>query len=249
IIDSFKKPDKSGKASKLVEKDFEGLKLKGRRIGDQKIVFIETERFDDFEKEVFMDVLDHENVMIFDQHNHPDHRGREIMHNSSVPAEKARKCLEEFLELLEEEELYTYSAGFSTSTEGKALTALVEEVDGQRTLLLGSDENGPCKSVLEAEKKFSNRFDEVNIFTTDTHEDLKDLASKKSIDGERIDQTVEEAVKGLSKARIGFATSRAEKINLLHRDYYGLMHSINILTRLFPLSVIILYISAIIWIL
>lgn len=249
IIEAFEEPETGGKTSELLEREFDEMVLRGRRIGDRKLVFVETDEFDDFEKEIFLDAVDPEEVLVFDQHSHPEHRNREMMHNSSVSAEKTRENLLEFLEELDQQPLHDYSAGFTVERNGKDMMALVEEVNGQRTLLIGSDENGPCQNMLEAEEDFKNSYDYVNIFTTDTHKDLKDLASKKNIEKDTIERAVKEAEKGLSNAEIGFKTSRSDTINLLHRDYYGLMHSINILTRLFPLSVIILYISAILWIL
>lgn len=249
IVDAFAEAEKQGEASELVEQEFEDMVMRGRRLGDKKIIFIETDEYDDFEKEIFLDIIDPEEVLIFDQHSHPEHRNREMMHNSSISAEKTRKNLEEFIGKLEEQPLKAYSAGYGVERNGKDVMALVEEVGDQKTLLIGSDENGPCETVLKAEKNYEDRFDHVNIFTTDTHKDLKDLASKRNVEEDRLSSAVEKADKTLSNASIGFETSRSEPVNLLHRDYYGLMHSINILTRLFPLSVIILYISAMLWIL
>lgn len=249
IIEAFEEPETGGKVSKLMEKEFDEMVLRGRRIGDRKLVFVETDEFDDFEKEIFLDAVDPEEVLVFDQHSHPEHRNREMMHNSSVSAEKTRENLEEFLEELDNQPLHDYRAGFAVERNGKDMMALVEEVDGQKTLLIGSDENGPCQNMLEAEESFQDSYEHVNIFTTDTHKDLKDLANKKNVEKDTIERAVKEAEEGLSNAEIGFENSRSDTINLLHRDYYGLMHSINILTRLFPLSVIILYISAILWIL
>jgi glutaredoxin-related protein len=113
-----------------------------------------------------------------------------MMHNSSVSAERTRENLKEFLDILDEQELYEYKAGYAVERNGKDCMALVEEVDGQKTLLLGSDENGPCRNMLEAQKNYLKEFDEVNIFTTDTHKDLKDLASKKEIEMSRIESAV-----------------------------------------------------------
>lgn len=249
IIDAFEDPETGSKASELIEQEFDEMVLRGRKTEDGKIVYVETEEFDDFEKEIFLDAIDTKDVLIFDQHSHPEHRNREMMHNSSVSAEKTRENLQKFLETLDEEALYNYRSGFAVERNGKDMMALVEEVNGQKTLLIGSDENGPCKNIMEAENEYEKSYDRVNIFTTDTHKDLKDLASKKNIGQETIKRAVEKAEECLSPAEIGFSTRRSKSINLLHRDYYGLMHSINILTRLFPLSVIILYISAILWIL
>jgi predicted neutral ceramidase superfamily lipid hydrolase len=131
--------------------------------------------------------------------------------------------------------------------DGKPITAVVEKVDGQKTLLLGSDENGPCETVNAKADEVSDRFEEVKVFTTDTHEDIKDLANTEEIDEDRLSSVIQEASETLSPASAGLTSSRCRDINLLNRDYYSITHSINIITRLFPLSIIILYVSLMVW--
>jgi putative membrane protein len=249
INDAMKEAEKTGKASKLLKKEYEHLTLRGRKIGEKKIVFVETDKYDDYEKAIFSDAVEEENVLIIDQHNHREHEDLEVMHATSVAAEETRESLKDFLAELENVDTHDYSAGYAADPDEKAVMALVEEVDGERTLTVGSDENGPCENLLDMQEEYSEEFDEVNVFTTDTHKDLKDLARKEEIPKEKLREVIEDALENLGPAKIGFSISRTEEINLLHRDYYSITHSANIISRLFLLSIIIFYISLMIWLL
>jgi putative membrane protein len=249
INDAMEEAEKAGESSKLIRKEYNHLTLRGRKIGEKKIIFVETDEYDDYEKAIFSDAVDEEKVLIIDQHNHRDHEELEVMHATSVAAEKTRRSLKDFLEELENAERHEYQAGYAAEADEKAVMALVEEVNGERTLLVGSDENGPCENLLDMKDEYSGEFDGVNVFTTDTHKDLKDLARKKEIPKNKLREVIEDALENLGPAEIGFSVSRTEEINLLHRDYYSITHSANIISRLFLLSVIIFYISLMIWLL
>lgn len=247
IYEAFEEPDTEKKASRMISRSYGGITLSGRRYGDSKVIYLETEKFDDFEKCVFSDAVDSSDTLIVDLHNHAEHEDRGLMHSGSKAAERARAAVKSFERDLENLSLHEYEAGFSVDMDGKPITAVVEKVDGQKTLLLGSDENGPCETVNAKADEVSDRFEEVKVFTTDTHEDIKDLANTEEIDEDRLFSVIQEASETLSQASAGLTSSRCRDINLLNRDYYSITHSINIITRLFPLSIIILYVSLMVW--
>ncbi|MFB6147813.1 MAG: DUF2070 domain-containing protein, partial [Candidatus Nanohaloarchaea archaeon] len=90
-------------------------------------------------------------------------------------------------------------------------------------------------------------FDEVLLFTTDTHQSIHDLSSDRQVDPGRVTEAVNHASNTVSDASIGFTSRRAESMDLLQEDYHSLVLSINILVRLIPLTLILLYLGLVIW--
>ncbi len=249
IIDALTEPELGGKASRMVRKQYDGIEFYGRRIGDQKLVFMETDRYDDFEKWIFRDIIDLEEVLLVDRHSHTEHQDRDTLFYGTVDAERFRGHLLEFLRELEELELHEYRAGYASKTNDKSAFTLVEEVEGQRTLILAADENGPSKNVLSLQEEMEDYFDEVLVVTTDTHRSIHELALEKDIPREELLGLIERAEEKVSGADIGFTNALTEEIKLLQKDYYSLMYSLNIIVRLFVLALVGLYIALIIWVL
>ncbi len=248
IIDALAEPELGGKASKLISRQYEGIEFHGRKIGEQKIVFMETDRYDDFEKWIFRDIIDLDNVLLVDRHSHTKHKDRDTLFYGTVDAERFREHLLEFLRELEELEMHDYYAGYSSKTNDKSAFTLVEEVGGQRTLILAVDENGPSQNVLSLKEEMQGYFDETLVVTTDTHRSIHELALEKEIPREELLELVEKAEENVSAATIGVTNSLAEEIKILQKDYYSLMYSLNIIVRLFVLALVVLYLGLIIWV-
>lgn len=250
IVEAMKEPEKTAKASKMVKKEFGNAKFYGRAFGDQKIVFIDVNGFDDYEMAVFKEIIDLENTTIVDLHNHnPDEGERAIMYYDTSMAEKMRQRMEEFVEALEELEQHEYRAGFELEMGDPNILALVEEVEEQKTLLYGIEGNGSSQNLRDLREEFREDYDEVLLFSTDTHSSIHEMATKEQIDKPRVRKTVELAASRISKASIGLAHGEAEKMKLLRQDYASLIFSINILVRLIPLTLALFYIILVVWVL
>jgi len=115
IIDALEEPEKFSEASRLMKKRYGEVNFYGRKIDGKKIVFMDNnhEEFDDYEMSVFREIIDPDEVLMVDLHNHERNKGdrQEIWYNTEE-AEMLRGYLKDFLKQLEAEETYPYSAGF-----------------------------------------------------------------------------------------------------------------------------------------
>ncbi len=251
LIDALARPEKQGKASRLLKRDYDGLRFYGRKLENGQIVFMETRDFgdyDDFEMSIFREVIDPRETVLVDLHNaHEEGSRREVWYNTDT-AEFMREKLAEFLEELGQQKLQDYRAGSSSRIDDTPVFALVEEVDGQKTLLFGIEGNNVSEKLLELEEHFSEDFDEVMLFTTDTHRSIHELSSDQQADPEHIIETIETASSNVKSSSIGFESRLSDPVKLLQEDYHSLIFSINILVRLIPLSLAIFYLALIIWI-
>lgn len=252
ILDAMKEPETHSKASKLLKKDYGMVKFYGRRINGKKTVFMEISEendYDDYELSVFREVIDPAETVLIDLHNHERElqgERKEVWYNTEA-AETLRKHLLDFIDELEKQETYSYSAGFEVDPEDTKIFSMVEEVDGQKTLMFGIEGNEAGEEIQQLKKEYSNSFDEVVTFTTDTHRSIHDLSRTKQVDTERVRNVIEKSINTVSAANIGFTTNKSEKMKLLQEDYSSLIFSINILVRLAPLTLILLYLALILW--
>ncbi|MFB6204015.1 MAG: DUF2070 family protein [Candidatus Nanohaloarchaea archaeon] len=247
IIDALGEPEKSSRASKLVKKEYEDVNFYGRRFDGKKMVFMENLTYhDDYEMPIFREVVDHEDVILADLHNHLDEGRRETLNYNTERAEELRSFYQDFLEHLEEQPLEEYSAGTATGLDGHPVFALNEEVGSQSTMIFGVEGNGVTRELMELEEELSEEFDEVLFFSTDTHASVHQLARETAPGKEDVREVVLDAVEELSPARIGMVSRRSETVKLLQEDYLSLIFSINILIRLAPITLILLYAALII---
>ena len=250
IVEAMKQPETTRKASKLVKKEYDNATFYGRTFGDQKMVFIEVEGFDDYEMGVFKDIIDLEKTTIVDLHNHnPDEGERAIMYYGTSMAEKMRERMKDFIEGLEELEQHTYNVGIELNIGDPSVLSLIEEVGDQRTLMYGIEGNGSSQNLRDLRKEFEPDFDEVLLFSTDTHSSIHEMATKEQVDKPRIRKIVEKAGSNVSEASIGLSHGEADRMKLLRQDYASLIFSINILVRLIPLTLALFYILMVVWIL
>lgn len=249
VLDAISSPETTGKASKMIEEKYELGKIYGRSFGDQKIVYIDIEGYDDYESAIFEDVIDKERTTVIDLHNQPKGSRGEEMRYGTVDAEQMRSNLVNFLEKLDELEQHDYRAGFSIEMGSKPIFALVEYVDGQKTVLFGIEGNDASRELLGLEEEFQESFDKALLFTTDTHASIHDLASKKQVEEDVVREVVEEALENISDAEIGLSSQKSEEMKFLKDDYYGLIYTINILVRLIPIALLMMYIALVIWLL
>lgn len=250
IVDAMEKPETGTKASKMVKKEYENAIFYGRSFGDQNIVFIEIDGFDDYEIGVFKDVIDLEKTTIVDLHNDDFDEGeRGIMYYETSMADKMRERMREFIKAVEGLEQHKYTAGFEVEIGDPSVMALIEEIDNQRTLMYGIEGNGSSQNLRDLEKEFERDFDEVLLFSTDTHSSIHEMATKEQIKKSRIRKIVQKASSKVSEASIGLSHGEADRMKLLRQDYASLIFSINILIRLIPLTLALFYLLMVVWIL
>lgn len=247
ILEAVEEPEKIGEASRLISKDYGDITCHGRKVNGKKIVFMDDSDYDDYELSIFREVIDPEKVLLVDLHNHDiDEKRKEAWYNTET-SRKLRRSLEDFLEDLEDLEKHPYKAGFDVDLEDTPVMALVEKTGEQETLLFGVEGNQTSKELRDLRKEFEEEFDKVLLFTTDTHRSIHDLSSRRQAEPSRVIDTIESADQKVSPASIGLTSTKAESMKLLQEDYSGLIFSINILVRLVPLSLVVLYIMLIIW--
>lgn len=249
VLKAISEPEKSSKSSKLVKKEYENSKFYGRRFGDQKIVFMDVENFDDYDSSVFQEIIDKNEVILIDLHNQPEgiHLGE--MRYGTEAADQARRNLLDFIEELENAPLSNYRSGFAVNFGTKPVMALVEEIEGQKTLIFGIEGNDASETLLELKDRFQEKFDEAILFTTDTHSSIHQMAGNMDVNKSEVVSAVESAENDISSAEIGFSSSKAEEMKFLKDDYFGLIYTINILARLLPIALVALYILLVIWLL
>jgi putative membrane protein len=248
VVEALDEPEKSSKASKLISKGYGNVKFYGRRIGGQKIVFMDCKDFDDYEIAIFNSIMDTDEVLLVDLHNHDFFNGPEAeMEYGTRRADELQGNFLDFLEELEDLELHNYSAGYEVVRDEEDAVAFVEEVDGQRTLLFGADSNGTTQSLKDLREEMEEEFDCSLLFSTDTHSSIHELAKVEEQDPEIFRQAISGAVEDLSPASAGLVSRKTDVIEFLKMNYQGLVFSINILIRLLPIALTLLYIMLWIW--
>jgi putative membrane protein len=205
--------------------------------------------FDDYEVSVFREVIDPKEVLLVDLHCHDrDEEDREEIWYNTETAEHLRSSLKEFLGHLDSQEVSDYRAGFSADVDGKPVFALSEEVDGQKTLIFGIEGNGTSEKLRELREEYRKEYDEVLVFSTDTHQSIHELSADNQVKEQRVRDAVEKASGSVSTASIGFTNSKAETMRLLQEDYSSLIFSINILIRLVVLMLAAVYLWLVYWV-
>lgn len=249
VLEAVKEPEKVGKASKLFSQRYGDVSFYGRKVNGKKIVYMDAERYDDYELSIFREEIDPEETIIVDLHNQEreEEVRIEVWYNTEA-AQELREHFRDFLERLEEKETYDYSAGFKSVNGEEPIYAMVEEAGDQRTLLFGIEGNGASEELRELRDKYEQKFDEVILFSTDTHRSVHALSADEQVDISEVKKTVSNAEETVSKASIGLTNNKAASMKLLQEDYSGLIFSINILIRLMLLSFGILYVLLVAWV-
>ncbi|MEZ3164118.1 DUF2070 family protein [Halorubrum sp. RMP-47] len=255
ILDAVTDPDRTDRASRLVtesygERDgYADVRFHGRRIGDQQVVVLHGEGIDDYDTGVFMRDVDHDEVLLIDQHRHDIQRGPDVeIQYGSAEADRLKRAFDDFRDRLAAADLADdYAAGFSVTRDSQNALAMVERVDGQEVLWIGVDTNGLTPDVRATADAYRDEFDAVIPFSTDTHASIHELANMRQSDTDAIERAVDRAVDDLSPATVGFESRRAAPVKLLKNDYNGLVFSVNILIRLTVISLVTLYVLLVLW--
>lgn len=255
ILDAVAEPELTERASRLVTESYgdrEGyadVRFHGRRIGDKEVIVLHGEGIDDYDTGVFMRDVDHDEVLLIDQHRHDIQNGPDAeIQYGSAEADRLKRAFDDFRDRLAEAELDDgYAAGFEVTRTGQNALAMVESVDGEEVLWIGVDTNGLTPDVRTTADEYREEFDEVIPFSTDTHASIHELANARESDIDAIERAVDRAVDDLSPATVGLASRRTEPVKLLKNDYNGLVFSVNILIRLTIISLVTLYALLVLW--
>jgi putative membrane protein len=248
ILDAVTDPDRVGRASRLVHEDYGEIEFYGRRIGDKQVVYLHGEGIDDYDTGVFMRDVDESELLLVDLHKHDIQDGptKEVQYGSSE-ADRLKRHFDDFRERLADAPLDEYAAGFETLRDEQDMIAVVESVDGQDVLTVGIDTNGVTPDIRELAASHRGEFDEVLVFSTDTHASVHELANMRQSDVEALEGAIERAVDDVSPATIGLDSRRTVPLKLLKNDYNGLVFSVNILIRLTVIALLGLYALLVLW--
>ncbi|ACM56825.1 DUF2070 family protein [Halorubrum lacusprofundi] len=248
ILDAVADPGRVDRASRLVSHDYGEIEFHGRRIGDKQVIFLHGEGIDDYDTGVFMSDVDESEVLLVDLHKHDLQNGpeKEVLYGSSE-ADLLKRHFDDFRDLLDDAPLYDYAAGFAVRRTDQDVAAIVESVDGQEVLLMGIDTNGITPDVRELAADYRESFDEVLVFSTDTHASIHELANTTRSDTESLTEAIEHATDAVAPATIGLTSRTTRPLKLLKNDYNGLVFSVNILIRLTVISLAMLYALLVIW--
>lgn len=240
VLDALPDPALTDQASRLVHREYDGISFHGRWYGDRRVVFLEPDDFGDFPPSIVGDFLDPADTVVIDRHAFEPDGGKGLRYDSDR-ARQLRAALDRFLADLDGAARHDYRAGAAVDIDGKQVCALVEEVDGQRTVLFGANENEVSPTLLTLEADLRDEFDEAVVFSTDTHHDMHDLAARREVDPDRMRAVIDEAAEAVGPARAGVGTERAAVTRLLGKEYYALQYTINYVLRSFTVSLAVLY--------
>lgn len=248
VLDAVSEPATRGQASRLVSRTFGHTTFHGRRYDDTRIVFVESAVHADIEVSVFGDVIDPERTLLVDRHVRIDGTDRSAVYRDSEATEELRAALREFLDVLDEQTLSNYRAGHAVDieTDGISLFGLVEDVDDQRTLLLGADQNESPHSLADLQSELESRYDDVLLFTTDTHASVVANRFDPQADLDRARAVVDAASSRVSDAAAGITAQSAPEVDLLRRDYSRLLYSLNIVARVYIVLLGLLYLALVV---
>lgn len=246
VLQSTTMPKTVGRASELISRTYDGTTFHGRRYGDDQVVYVESDHYGDFDIDVFGEVIDPEKTLLVDRHVRADDRDREFVYRDSAATDDLRTYLSDFLADLRSLPLTDYRAGHAADLnldgDGISLFAIVEEVGEQRTVLLGADQNEEPQPLVNLRDELDERYDEVVLFTTDTHASVYSERFDPQVDADRVRSVVETARATVSDAVAGVTSSHAPEVPLLRTDYLRLMHSLNITARIYILLLAGLYV-------
>ncbi len=216
--------------------------LHGRRYPGGTVIYIDNKQIDDYEPSISYRLKDeHPGLCLIDLHNQPRWGNKESwVEDLDGRYGTLREGVATLMDDLADAEMHPYHAGFAGNGDYRAL---VEEVDGQRTCLLGIDGNDAPQVLYDLESDLD--FDRTLVFTTDSHEHILELAHPRKYTRDELEAAVAEAEDDLAPASVGLGERTVENVRVLGKDYEGLIATLNIMARMVPISLVLYYIGII----
>ena len=239
------------KGTRLLSVEDGEYKIYGQKIGEFYLVLLELEGEDDYEISIFRNLSKRlgKKILFVDSHNHiPPENEDVIMLAESKEAEKLEDLVEKLIEKLDEEEQKEIRAGGDVVNKEVNFMNLVLEVGGQRNAFVTLDSNGLSSEMRENLEKISDKFDLDNtiLLTTDAHKEADILSLEDKLDLEELEESLKKALEGLKPSEIGLLERKIENVRVLGKDYHTIKSSVNLITHLFPILLLALYISVLI---
>lgn len=232
-------PELEEEASRMLKVEREGFTLYGRRYGNGKLVFVQNRNIDDYDPEIAYSLKEeHPELCLVDLHNQMDGEAEKWLQTRDPDVQVFRDAVDEMVERLEGEELEDYRAGSGGNTEYRAL---VEEVGDQKVCILGINGNDAPPLLRDLEEELE--FDHTLVFTTDSHANAIEMADPREYSREDLENAVEEAEENVSDAEAGFGEEVVEDVKVLGKDYEALITTMNVMTRLVPISLLLYYVA------
>jgi putative membrane protein len=238
-------------ASKMVAAETSRFRFYARAYGSsekessKKVIFLEPKagtEIDDYESAIFKKAVNFEDTVVVDLHNNPKaEHGEEVWEGTRTASEIVRG-VKRIQSKVEECEMEGYKAGWSAGPDNECFS-LVEEVGNQKVLIAGFNGNdlpGDEEIIQEGTRE---KFDDVLLFTTDSHESVQRLAQHNPYDTGSLRSAVEESEMSIAPTEVGFSYTDIGPVRLLKEDYSALVFSVNILIRFLPVALAAVYLS------
>ncbi|ERH08788.1 MAG: hypothetical protein J07HX64_00537 [halophilic archaeon J07HX64] len=93
VLDGVSDPETTGEASRLISRTYDETTFHGRRYGENRVVFFESDEFADIEVDIFGEVIDPERTLVVDRHVRVEETGRGEIHvDSPKPSDSESTC-------------------------------------------------------------------------------------------------------------------------------------------------------------
>ncbi|MDY6778092.1 MAG: DUF2070 family protein [Candidatus Nanohaloarchaea archaeon] len=243
-IDRFQEPPDATThetATELMKRESGDFTIWGRRYGDRVILYLQNRQIDDYDPAITYSIKEqHPDLTLVDLHNQPVGADHDWIQTLDTSIDRLKDTVADLVQELEDAKDYSYSAGFYSDDEH---ACLVEKVNGQTTCLLTVDGNDAPESLLSMEDRLDH--DHVLVSTTDSHEKLVELADPKDLGTETLEASVEQAEQRVDSAAAGLGERTVEEVEVMGKNYEGLIFTLNIMGRLVPISLLLYYIGLI----
>lgn len=215
--------------------------LHGQRLDDLYLITLDLPDQDDYDLAIFKNIRDRldEKIIFVDSHNHTDSIYN-VMQFSSARAEAMGKATAQLVEKLKQEEAHEFKAGVALAEEMMGLTFKVKD---EHDLYLTLNCNGLTEELQQDLSKILQGYDLDNalVLTTDAHTSIK--LPSDTFSPAKIRQVIDNSLSKF-KANIEYVESELKGIRILGGNYRSVESSTSILSHLFILFLLILYLTS-----
>jgi len=228
-----------GRGKNFLEED--EWQIHGQRLEDVYLIALDLPDQDDYDLAIFKNIKDRlgEKIVFVDTHNHA-HTRYNVMQFSSARAEALEKGIIRLIDKLKQKQAYDFEAGIALAEEMMGLTFKVEE---ERDLYLTLNRNGLTSELKRDVAEVVNNYDFDNalVMTTDAHTSVK--LPDNSFSQDKIKNVIDRTL-DMFPANLEYIENRLENISVLGGNYRSVENSISILSHLFILFLLIIYLTS-----